>query len=470
MIKNDYNLFRIGKSMSALVDKIYTFGNLMTFDENGLSIASYVDIKRTLINRKRELYGIDIDVSDASADGQWLSEIALLINNAFQAFNELYSDLNPATAQGKALDLLASFSNIARKPATASTCEVELDFDDSNPLVLRANTKFIDKNNLIWSIDTNRSAYLSDYEFTSKPAILPLICDTVGPIEIPAGLIVGFVNIDAMTSNVIVTQPNPGIRGTIEESDAHLRARRNNSAANEAVTIIDGIQGALLANANVVDAIVINHPVADNNIPAHTIEAIIRTPYWNDADLVSFIGNTIYNRLTPGIPAVYDPDSSDDDGSTANKQMTFTRQIGTFTNVVEWVYAKPIMPQIYILLHALANCDKDQAAANIIEAVAAYANDLGLLKDMEVSALLQEIIYADPKFQGRATYYCVPVEITVDSNQFVERLADIEAASHDPTIISAQLHKTYYSYDNECHSMAADTYRNNAKTIVVEFR
>lgn len=464
--------------MSALVDKVYTLGNLMTFDSNGLSIASFVDIKRTLINRKRELYGVDIDVSDASADGQWITEIALLINNTFQCFNALYADLNPATAQGKALDLLASFSNISRKPAMASICEVTLTMSANQSYDMPVDARFIDKNGNIWQIDDDRLEYLppetNNVYHCENGQCVPLICEITGPISIPANSILGFININSSNSNVTVSQPAAGIQGSIAESDVHLRARRNRSAANEAITVIDGIQGALLANTNIIDAYIINHTVAEPspaNIAAHTVEVILHSRIDTTA-MRTFIANTIYDRLTPGIPTSYDAYTTQ-----WNELQTFRENLSTdivtYKKIVQWVEAIPIMPKIKINLHMLANCDMQTAAKNIIGFVANYANNLGLLVDLNAASILQEIIFADPKFQGRSTYYCTPNDITLDATSapFTYKPSEATGADGMPEArdVSAAVRKTYYSYDDTMTKVSDTSYRNADSSIELIF-
>lgn len=465
--------------MSALVDKIYTLSDLIVFDESGLSIASFVDIKKTLINRMRQLYGIDIDVTDGSADGEWITEISLFINSLLQAVNNLYCNLNPATAQGKALDLLASFSNISRKMATASICEVTL--TNNSAFDLPANARFIDKDGNEWKIDESRSDYLPQlindkysYSITSMSTgvVVPLIAIETGAIAIPANSIVGFLNVDALNCNVLVTQNTAGVTGTIDESDAHLRARRNQSGANESITVIDGIQGSLLENTNIEDVFIINHTdavAAPSNIPAHSVEVIIRSkiPSSSSDNLKSFIANTIYNHLTPGIPAVYDAATTDTDKNTL---YTFVESINNsqfFNKVVQWVEANPLSPKIHLTLHMLANCDVKTSAASVIKAIAKYANELTLLTDLNASDILQTAIFADPKYQSRSTFYCTPSDIELNdaATPFIYKPSE----ATDATDISAQVMKTFYKYDNTCNEVSATKYQNYDGTIIIEF-
>lgn len=446
--------------MSILVNKSYTLGNLVSFDSDGLSIASFVDIKKALIDRQRQLYGYDIDVSDASADGQWITEIALLINNTLQALNNLYANLNPAVAQGYALDVLASFSNVIRHPASKSICEVKLSRQTATNYLLAFDTEFIDKNGLVWEIDASRQSYLDQFQKTQTAyvlkgstlisdsgAIIPLICKDTGAINIPAETIQGFLTIDASNSDIVVSQSNPGIKGSLAESDAHLRARRNNSIAAEATTVIEGIKGALLANQNVIDAFIENDDIN------HCIKPVIRkrvAPLLNESatsldETDEFVAQVILEKLTPGIPSTVNANTTT---ALKNQKKQYTSQVENtaFTNVVEWANAYPIHPLLNVTLHPLSNFDAESSAKNIIAAIANYANTRGLAVDLDANGLLQEVIYADPLFQGRATYYCTPADVKINDVEFTFKPSENVALKD---VISAQERLTYYDYNDE---------------------
>ena len=414
--------------MSALVSKIYTLGNLVSFSNAGLTIASFVDIKKTLISRFKQLYGDDVDVSDASADGQYITEIALLINSILQTLNNLYSDLDPSVASGKALDVLASFSNISRKPATASTCVVSLRNDgnaDVSFTLSVANTKFIDINGLAWSIDKSRPSFIPGYESSvdeyeinipvGQSKQLALICDEIGPINIQPNTIVGFMTLTTDTSTLTVVQDEAGIVGTPEESDIHLRARRNSSAANEAVTVLESIKGSLLNNENIIDVFI------NNDTTYHYINVYVRRKYPNTSntftdldDVDDFIGETIYQKLTPGIPA--EAGQSDAFHVKRTYEKTIIVNSGVSVNV-NWYECRPISDfKIKITLHKQPNCDEFASSTAIKSALLEYVNNLYIKKNMSATKLLQLIFAADPKFQGMPTYYCTPVDIVLIEN------------------------------------------------------
>lgn len=441
--------------MSALVSKIYTLGNLVSFSNAGLTIASFVDIKKALILRFKQLYGDDVDVSDASADGQYITEIALLINSILQTLNNLYSDLDPSVASGKALDVLASFSNISRKPATASTCVVSLRNDGNAAVSFTlsvANTKFIDINGLAWSIDKSRPSFIPGYESSvdeytidipvGQSKQLALVCDEIGPISIQPNTIIDFMNLTTNTSTLTVVQDEAGIVGTPEESDIQLRARRNSSAANEAVTVLESIKGSLLNNENIIDTFI------NNNTTNHYVNVYVRRKYPNTStastsldDVDNFIGETIYQKLTPGIPA--EADQSD----TLHIKRTYKKTIIADSSVsvdVNWYECRPISDfKIKITLHKQPNCDEAVSSTAIKSALLEYINNLYIKENMSATKLMQLIFAADPKFQGMPTYYCTPADI-----KLVKGTTENVFTGNIPAFANINANNTYYQLEN----------------------
>ena len=99
--------------------------NLMSVTSNGdLTIASFTEIKEVLINEFKRIYGTDIDISTASADGQFVNDIGLIINNILQSTKYIFNNLNPNSASDKFLDILCSYNNIQRIGNSPSTCQL----------------------------------------------------------------------------------------------------------------------------------------------------------------------------------------------------------------------------------------------------------------------------------------------------------------------------------------------------------
>ena len=67
----------------------------------GVQIANFPQIRAALIERYKSVYGDDIDLSTASADGVFVNDLALIINNILQTIKTVYSNLDVETASGE---------------------------------------------------------------------------------------------------------------------------------------------------------------------------------------------------------------------------------------------------------------------------------------------------------------------------------------------------------------------------------
>lgn len=108
----------------AIFENNINVNDLINITQGGIQIARFDEIRDTLIRSMRNIYGTDIDISPASADGQWVNEISLIINNCLQVIKHAYDMLDPASATGKYLDVLCSYNNIQRILPTKSVAQI----------------------------------------------------------------------------------------------------------------------------------------------------------------------------------------------------------------------------------------------------------------------------------------------------------------------------------------------------------
>ena len=107
---------------------------------------------------------------------------------------------------------------------------------------------------------------------------------------------------------------------------------------------------------------------------------------------------------------------------------------------IKWADCNPIEPLLQIQLHQYANFDEAASKASIQTALIEYINNLNIGVDISAANLLQLIIAADPKYQGNATYYCTPSDISIKvGDAYVVFTGEIDSS------ISAKAKKTYYS-------------------------
>ena len=83
------------------LNRKYTYDKLGEINGNGLDIALFPQIREAIATRMKEIFGNDIDLSTASADGQYINMESLIFNNMYGLIQYLFNNLNPNTASGK---------------------------------------------------------------------------------------------------------------------------------------------------------------------------------------------------------------------------------------------------------------------------------------------------------------------------------------------------------------------------------
>ena len=71
----------------ALIQDNRGFASLIQMTSVGLNIADYPTIKRAFVDKYKEIYGSDIDLTNTTADGVFVETISLMIFNILQNVN-----------------------------------------------------------------------------------------------------------------------------------------------------------------------------------------------------------------------------------------------------------------------------------------------------------------------------------------------------------------------------------------------
>ena len=127
----------------AISNNQYDVTQLAKTDNNGFTAALFPQIKDAYVKKMQEIYGYDIDVSSASADGQFVMMESLVLNNIYRTLESIANNMSPAAASGKYLDILASLSGTFRRRETYSTANIYIanSGNGSILLILTANLK-----------------------------------------------------------------------------------------------------------------------------------------------------------------------------------------------------------------------------------------------------------------------------------------------------------------------------------------
>lgn len=376
-----------------------TINEFIKFDAAGLRVANFVQIRAALINRYKAIYGTDIDLSTGTADGVFVNDLALIINNLLQGMQTMYSNLDIDTAGGIYLDTLCALSNIYRKLATPSNASIQVTNTSTSATSTYNNLTFIDQSGMEWY-------YPGDISFEgNETKELTVICKESGEIEAPAGWIYQTLEV---TSLIVVQEDDANI-GTADETDTELRARRIQSSGAAGITVLEALVAALSNISGIDDVKIYNNNVAESTtavdgttIDPHSIYIILRKRAGITVE-DSTIGNIVHEKLTPGIHSC---DSSGTSGTA--KEYVYLSTISGSTvedseQKIYWKEATPIAPQITFTITALDYFSTDEfeiLASKMIK----YMNELKIGKVPTNVELLIELTNADPKFIGNNTF------------------------------------------------------------------
>lgn len=401
----------------------------------GVSVVNFSQIRNTLVNRYKQIYGSDIDLSTGSADGIFISDLALIINNILQSVKTIYSNLDVNTASGVYLDALCRLSNVTRKRATRSNASIKIRNVGSVQYILEKNTPFVDKNGTEW-IYTGDNLTLSANQIAYT--VIQVECSLAGEIEAPVGSI--YQTVDVTTLDVV--QDMPANVGSNAESDSKLRARRTQSSGAAGVTVLESMVGALL-NINGIDDVKIynnntSSTVSDQtqdgtSLAAHSIYVILRQQAGvNIAD--SMIGSTIYEKLTPGVHTNQSAVTSDRKSYTYTPEILGSK-ITYFNQVVNWRKATPSHEPISIIIKRNQFFSTEEFTS-IASSIMKYLNELPIGYQLTQQDVILQAIYADPLFRGIATYQVISVDISdVDNSDTYFNYTTYSTSQNDDTFL-----------------------------------
>ena len=374
----------------------------------GVFAADYSQIRAALIQRYKDIYGADLDLSTGSADGTWIADVALIINNMCQTIKNLYSNLNVNTASGVYLDALCALSNVKRKSSTKSTANL-LVTNELSTLQSFDNLTFIDKSGLEWNYDSSISF------LANETKAITVKCSEAGEIEAPAGWIYQTLEL----TNLTVVQENAASVGLNDESDEELRARRNLSNGENGITVLESLMASILKIAGIIDCKIYNNNTFNSQtaldgttINPSAVYIIIRAKENTTID-DNVLGNTIYLKLTPGIVTTE---------SAVNKKKSYTyipyindTAISQFNQIVYWKQAEKLTPSISIVVTPLSYFAIDEFD-DIVAGPIEYLNNLKIGQDIDLDQLRVETIYSDPMFKGNSTFTLSNITVSNSSN------------------------------------------------------
>lgn len=402
--------------------------NLIGLTSAGLSVSEYPQIRAALVERFKEIYGSDIDLSTTSADGIYLETLSLMFNNLLQTVRALYNELDIRSATGTYLDSLCALSGIYRKGATYSTAvlkvtnlgEQKIDVSTQNPI------SFLDQNGNEWKTNVPVGQLISLEP--NVETVLTVKAVTPGPLHAPKD----WIN-QTISSEYVFTiiQEDNAEAGSWEETDAQLRKRRNQSMSTKGISILEAMAGSLLNITGIDDVKIYNNDLTTSinandgtTIAPHSIYVVLRKKK-NIEIAQSIIGSTIYEKLTPGIGT---SDFSQESITGIGNSYKYTQYVlgvpmdgDAFLQTIYWKEAKGLGTKQIEVNVKLKKKDYfasngDNTAQLITNAIKTYLNNLGISESFTNIDLINVVNNTDPKFRGQKTYDCLGVDIQYNSS------------------------------------------------------
>ena len=220
----------------------------------------------------RAIYGQDVVLSADVQDGQLIALLANALHDVNGEALAAYNAYSPSTAQGAGLSSNVKINGIRRKSPTYSTC----DFLCVGQVGVTVTAGIIRD-------DAGNNWLLPTFVIPNAGQItVTATCQTIGAVALAAGAVTTANGKGAIATITrgwqSVTNPSAATAGAPVEIDAALRQRQALSTALPAVTVMDGLLGAISAVSGVSrlrgyenDADIAN----DSGLPAHTIALII---------------------------------------------------------------------------------------------------------------------------------------------------------------------------------------------------
>ena len=445
------------------VDKL--IHNLITIDSNGITIPTFVQIKDSLVEQYKSIWGSDIDTDQTTADGEFIQDEANMIYNIMLALNKLQTQLNANTATGTMLDTCCAFSGVTRQEATASYVDMYVKYigKDTAGVGFHPNggsgsnniqkIVLVDKNKKTWTWSESKT---SDGEFITKFVVdeiyqLRFTCDELGPNAAEAGnityddntgdpiLIIGqetgfiYQTIDSIIYPFAVWQKSDAVIGQNRESDQSLRSRRLSTRSDYGVSTLSGLKGSLEDLVGIDEAKIYNNNSTTDftsedgtKIPAHSVYICLR---YSENDILSGeaidaldenIGKTIYNKLTPGVMTAQTicKNISPIDRSYSYKLLSNVSAID-----VRWKLCYPIsFDHIEITYKKLNDYNKDICEDEIKRNCKVYARSLSISDDLSIFNLLGYLNNNITQINNKIPYICLEGKIYIDNETTVNIL------------------------------------------------
>ena len=286
----------------------------MAVNERGYIRPSYDEILADRIALAKELFGQDIDTSEASTLGKFIRLAVQDLADAYEAQEVIYYSRFPHTATGQNLDRLMPFAGISRNAATAAEHEIEFTGTAGVEIPVgflvgtTGDEEFYLVNPVTLGEDGKGSGIVQCTELGETGNVaLGAITEIVNPS----------VDVSAIRHKAVETL------GKETETDAELRKRFDKAIEGSGSGTSTSIRGAIMRISGVTGCLVVENSTGEtvDGRPPHSFEVFVYAPSTLDQE----IAETIFSRKPLGIQAVGNVSVSVQDISGGSQTIKFSR-------------------------------------------------------------------------------------------------------------------------------------------------
>jgi uncharacterized phage protein gp47/JayE len=255
-------------------------------DATGIHAPTFSAVQAFLISQFQAIYGADIVVDPSSQDGQLIGIFALAVSDTNAACMAVYNSYSPSTSQGVGLSSMVKINGMARHVPSAS----------SAALVLIGQAGAVITNGIVQDTPGNNWALPPSVIIPPSGTVtVTATCQTLGAVTAPPNDISRIATVTLGWQSA--TNPASATPGAPVESDPLLRVRQSQSTALPALSVLDGIIGAVAGLPGVVETVGYENDTNAtdaNGLPPHSISLVVA-----GGDAVQ-ICQTILTKKTPG--------------------------------------------------------------------------------------------------------------------------------------------------------------------------
>jgi uncharacterized phage protein gp47/JayE len=303
-----------------------------TIDSSGITIQSFDEILAELVAGYQAIYGVDINLSQESPDGQRVA-IEAKSRADMQAFGLMIANnFDPDFARGIFQAKIAKLSGIFPRPATRSFWDLSV--VSTRVVTLPTGYQVSDNLGQLWELPAPVTLPVGTTAITFQAAEFGSVTGLAGAVFTPVTVVLGIAGFTAAVN----AEP-----GKEEETDEEFVQKRNLSLENPAFSTTNSLAARLLNNAGVTDARVYDNDSDAydliNKLDAHSIWAVVEGGTIDDIMQTLLYQKTGGTGIKGSIQAAIPETLTRSDGSTF-----IVSQIRRFD--------RPVMTNLYVTLTA----------------------------------------------------------------------------------------------------------------------